>query len=886
VNLRWPLLVLSVLLSAPLSAQERQTRFERKFDDVGSRGTRVVLDRAPESNSWDARLVDARTRKTLAEASMPEWAGADYYTYQASTVTIGSSFVVILEAVPGPDAPSIAASFQVAFARGSKQTAWKQVATTRFSELDGGERLVVRVRDNRADLVKSATGPSTFCGARTATQVFDPDQVGFRTGLDIDELVAKASPVAALLPVEPFQDDTLPGFSLWFLATSDRLNTDDSRTVIRPIELGDGKLNSIWVEGRPGNGNGEFVTARINPSLKLRGFRIFPGNGANIEEFKSHARPTRILVSTEESTMVVSLPNTPFDPLKAVGGFFVRFPESVRTRCLTVALLDSVSGSASGDDAWKAHATAISEITPVSELYGLPSEFAAVVVVEKLLKEGDNRNTRRLATLTSPLGKELGVILDRVVTGGSDEDRARVAPLLVNLPSDEAVPILIDLFEKGSPESSFYVPVRRGLEMHRDVAGPQLIRYLRDSPPEDARKHSDLLRMVGRLAEPDDLRFLTASLGEGDMRIRKERVRAIARAGRTVLGDLFAVMRVKPETDAAEDALRAVSIIGRKVFQAAPGVVDGADILATLALSSKSSRTRMVVIRTLEYFKIAEDESVLINLTQRDLNPLVRRAAIHSLAPRDTREARIALESALSDDSPDVRIAAAEAIGRRQDGGSSVPALKVYTANETWPRGLNAGYVVLVTHGNEKDQDFLEREILRAPHSTRAEVIADALKRGERGISSAVGRQLLQDDEVSFMLKRHVVDSLGVQSLPANELLLLEIIGKPQPFPEFEDSRNVNLQVRALLALGRMRTDSSRDFLLERLGSVNDLNWQQAYLRALSFSTDSVAADRLEEFLKRAPESLHDDITAAVGTIRRRASVKGIVESIDDTLED
>ena len=96
----------------------------------------------------------------------------------------------------------------------------------------------------------------------------------------------------------------------------------------------------------------------------------------------------------------------------------------------------------------------------------------------------------------------------------------------------------------------------------------------------------------------------------------------------------------------------------------------------------------------------------------------------------------------------------------------------------------------------------------------------------------------------------------------------------------------MNLQVRALLALGRMRTDSSRDFLLDRLDAVNDLNWQQAYLRALSFSTDSVAADRLEEFQQRAPESLHDDISAAVTTIRRRSSVKGIVQSIDDTLED
>ncbi len=882
----WPICVLLFLVGSPLSAQERQTRFERSFNDVGSRGTKVVLDRAPSANSWDARLVDARSRKTLAESSMPEWAGAEYYTYEASTVTVGSSFVVILEAAPGPDAPKVAASFQVAFARGAKQTVWKQVATTRYSELDGGERLVVRVRDNRAELVKSATGPSTFCGAQTATQVFDPSQVAFRTGLDLAELVGKATPIAALLPNEVFQDDTLPGFSLWFLATSDRRNADDSRTVIRPIELGDGKLDTMWVEGRPGHGDGEFVTARINPALKLRGFRIFPGNGTSLADYKSQARPTRILISTEESTMIATLPNTPFSEMKERGGVFVRFPETVRTRCLTIALLDSAVGDATGDDAWKAHASAISEVTPVSELFGLPTDFAAVVVVEKLLKEGDNRNTRRLAMLTSPLGKDLAVILDRVVTGGSDEDRARVAPLLVNLPSDEAVPILIDLFEKSSPASSFYVPVRRGLEMHREVAGQQLVRYLRESPPDDSRKHSDLIRMVGRLAAPDDLRFLTASLGEGDTRLRKERVRAISRAGFPVLGDLFAVMRVKPNTPASEDALRAVSVIGRKLFETAPGTVDGAEILGSLARSSRSPRTRMVAIRTLEHFSIPEDEITLSKIIKSDVNPLVRRAAIHSLAPRDTRNARLAIEGALSDDSPDVRIAAAEAISRREDGRSSVPTLKVYVANETWPRGLSAGYAVLVLHGDANDQNFLEREILRDPRTTRAEIIADALKRGSRGISLSVSRQLLQDKEVSFILKRHVIDALGITSLPANQKLLFEVIESDQPFPEFEDSRNVNLQVRALMSLGRTRTETSRDFLLDRLESVKDLNWQQAYLRALSFSTDILAAERLEEFLKRAPDSLRDDIRAAVATIQRRAAIKGIVESIEDTLED
>lgn len=873
---------LVLLCASPAQAQERELRFQRTFTEVGAKGTGVLLDRDTEDASWDVRLVNARTGKTLSQATFPEWAGAAYYTYRTSTIAIGPAFVILLEAVPNADAPNVAASFQVAFARGAKDTAWKQIASVRHSVLDGGDRLLVRVRDNQAELVRVSSAPSTFCGGKAAAFVFDPDLLAFRTDFDIDTAATSAAKARIVELETPFTDDGLPGFHLWYLATSDRLNADDSRTVIRPIELGDNKTTTAWVEGRPGLGRGQFVTARINPSLKLRGFRIFPGHGASEAEFRAFAVPTQLLVSTEEQTFTVDVPAQSFDDLRRNHGLFVQLPESQRTRCMTVAILDSQPGNATGDDAWKAKATAISEITPVSELHELPPDFAAVVVVEKLLKETDPKDTRRLATLTTPLGPHLAVILEKVVTQGTDEDRERVAPLLRNLPSEQAVPILIDLFERAQPESTFYIPVKRGLEMHRDVAGPRLARTLRDHPPANAQKHVDLLRLVGRLATPDELRFLTANLGEGDDLIRKERIRALIRAGKDVLPDLFAVMKARANSPAAYDALRAVASIGRKVFAHEPGTVEGAHILTEVVRDAHDPRTRMLAIRALGHFSCQDALPTLSRVLDRDRNPLVRRTAVQALVLNPEREARLKIESALNDDSPDVRIAAAEAIGNREDRNTSVPALRDYTAKESWPSGLAAGYAVLVQLQDPTVHTFLERELLRDPYTQRAEIITDALKRGSRSLAPNVSRQLLNDPKTSFVIKRHVIDTLGLTPAPDNENILVPIASQDLPFPQFDETRNANLRVRAMLAIGRLRSETGRDFLLERLQQTNDLNWQRAVLRALSFSNDPHVADRLEQFLDSAPQTLREDVKDTLTTVRRRSAVDDVVDSIED----
>ncbi|MEZ4461314.1 MAG: HEAT repeat domain-containing protein [bacterium] len=726
--MNWLLVAIVCLVSASASAQERVQRFARTIEAPAARGTTLHLDRLPDANSWDVRVTDARSAKTLAVASLPEWAGSEYYEYTVRPITLGAALVVVLEAAPSASAPPDATSFQVAFARRGRQGTWREIATTQSSVLDGGATELV-VRDNQPQLIRTTTGPSSFCGSSSAVQVFDTDLLAFRTSLDLSTVAANATPVKATLPAGAFVDDGLPNYFLWFLATSDRRNPDDSRTVIRPIELGDGKLKTAWAEGRPDEGAGQFVTARINPALKLRGFRIFPGNGADATSFAAYARPTSVLISTETTSYRVDLPPSDFDALSAAGGYFVQLPESVRTRCMTLTLLASVDGNATGEDAWKAKATAISEVTPVSELYGLPKDFAAVVVVEKLLKESDTRNTRRLAALTAPLGPELSGILEKVVNDGSDEDRARVAPLLMNIPSEQAVPILMDLFREYTADSSFYLPVRRGLELHRELAGPKLAKLLQESPPSDPRVLVDLVRLVGRLAEPDDLRFLTASLGQGDTLLRKERIRAVSRAGATVIGDLFAVMRSKPNSAAAEDALKAIYSLGRKLYPNAPETTQDAAILEDLALNSRQSRTRMAAVRCLTYFDGPTTTDSLAQILAQDRNPLVRRTAVHALNPRVARQARVAIESALNDDSPDVRIAAAESLASRQDGLVSVPALKAYVANETWPRGLSAGYSVLVQLADNSTQAFLEREMLRDPYDERAVIVADALKR-------------------------------------------------------------------------------------------------------------------------------------------------------------
>lgn len=853
----------------------------------------VVLHRAPKATGWSLRLVDRSTSKTITLNEFPEWAGADYYGYDVLVSDQGRSTVVVFEASPAPgvEAPPSAESWQVAWAYGKnsldKSARWRLLAETKTTPLDGGDRLVLREVDGATRLVRLKTSDRTsFCGAQLGSfEVFDDRKIAFRTRLALDPLLVDAVEAKASLPNEPFAPSPYLNFYGWFSASSDRRNQDDARSAPRPIELGDRDVKTAWTEGAPGLGRGEFVTARISPALKLRALRVFPGDGRSEEEFEAFSRPKTLLISLSEGRRYkVDLPDVPFRTLEARGGFIVDLPEAVRTNCLSVAILEAREGrrKSLGEEAWKRDYTAISEITPVSELHGLPPEVAALVTVEMLLKEDDPRRARRLSTLVSPLGDELVKQLRRVLQTGREEDRVRVVPLLRGLPSEEAVSILVTLFESVKETDRSYPLVKRSLVPHGEGAAEGLMNLHRGKQIENVRKQIDLVRLVGRLGTTEHRRELSRELGEGSSRLRNERARAVARGGDALLPTLFETIASEPDSARGYDALRVITSVGRQKFYRGQGTATGSKSLLRALDNSESRRSQLLILRALGMYETEGAVPRLVKVINEAKDPLGREEAVEAVGRYEGREARRAVEKALGDQSPDVRLSAISAIRQREDSAASLPEVRVYVDRETWNQGLADGFTLLAESGDKSVIEFLERSIARDPTSERAVLITESLERAEQPISDGLLFQILDDEDANFLIVKHSIDLLGLADSEASLERLSNIARKGSSREIFDDRRNESLRTRALLALGRRRTTAAADVLLDVVKENADEHVRRTALRGLSFMADRNLIRKLQLLQRSTPDSLEDAFDDTVKSIDRRASVNEVESEIGE----
>lgn len=872
-------------------------RFDQEITNVGQRGVRVVMHKPAGDNGWSVHLLDRSSNEELAMTRVSEWVGAPYFDYGIESVRMDGADVILFSARPSSrrNAPPTADTLQLAYAYGeagarAATMQWKEVARAEYSALDGGSSLEIRGEDSSTSLVLITTGESTICGGEFGLQAFVPSQMAFRTEISLDEATEGAQPLKSSLPDGKFERPILSNFYLWFSASSNRRNKDDSLTIIRPIELGDFDPSTAWTEGGSSDGSGQWVTTRINPALKTRGFRIFPGHMENETEFFRHRRPKRILIATDDGTRFsVEIPDVPYRTLESRGGLLVEFPEPLRTTCMTLILLDSRPARRNDAEApWKSSSVAIGEVTPMSELHGLAQDVAALVTVEMLLKEGDPAKARRLALLSSPMGTELVRVLQRVVEGGSEEDRTRVAPLLRYLPSEEAVPTLMALFESIDSDDDSYMSVKRAMVTHREGAAKDLIAMLRNSPPTDDRKHVDLIRLVGRLGEPEDIRPLIRNLGQGKPKVRRERVRAIARGGPTMLDELFGIARNDVNSDAGYDALQAIQTLGRKLHFDAPALDDTEDALVVSYERADSARTRMMVLEGLKHFGHAGAAELLANVATRGVDPLVRKHAVEIVGRYPGNVARSALVRGLQDGSPDVRIEAARALEKRTAGDSSLSALKTYVARETWPQGLKSGYRAVASIGTAHSDQFMEESLVNNLGDPRAELIAGAMRHVDRPISPNVAKRALNSNERTYLLVRYVLDTLGTEDSEEGEQLLHELVQK-RSWSGFDERRSALLRQRAILALGRRRTPEARNALLNMLYTQEDDAVQKAALRALAFFIDESLIAELEVRKRSAPRRLENSFDSAIDMIEQRTQVADIqdtIDSVDERLEE
>ncbi len=291
--------------------------------------------------SWRVSLSDKKNANVLLKSTIPEWVAANYYDYSVLSRTIDGYQIIVFEARPSPGLKAPKNADIVQFAWMLKNTKWKAIASTQTSTLEGVDQLQFRKENGRLALVRiQSKNNNLFCGDRLAVyKVFSPANDSFQSKLRLNSLL-KGTPTLKAIPTPTFVPTIYRNFSRWSFATS-KENRVPNGTIIRPQKLGDASVSTSWAEGKKDGSRGAFVTARLNDSLKINGLRIFPGAGKSEEDFEASGKPTKVMVSLSTGIRFqVDLPKYDFKTLSDAGGLVVRFPQPVRSSCLSLIILE------------------------------------------------------------------------------------------------------------------------------------------------------------------------------------------------------------------------------------------------------------------------------------------------------------------------------------------------------------------------------------------------------------------------------------------------------------------------------------------------------------------------------------------------------------------
>ncbi|MEM1348179.1 MAG: HEAT repeat domain-containing protein, partial [Myxococcota bacterium] len=688
---------------------------------------------------------------------------------------------------------------------------------------------------------------------------------------------------------------------IWRAATSDIRNPPDTvTTVIRPLELGDRNLNTSWAEGAVGAGRGEFVTARIDDALPLKGLRLFPGRGDTERAFETTPKPTELLIGLSNGRrFTVRLPPASYADLRRSGGLTVEFPSPERTTCVSVMILGATAATGPSPRRGKysitreyvraqraRDATAFSEITPLSVLHDLPPSSAARLILDAFYEEDSERKRRDLAVTSRPYARFLVEELREEISQGLGADkRVRVVPLLAILPSKDAVPLLIELFEATPPGTDIYRQIKRALAAHREAAALPLISILKTTEVDKETTYADLVRLIGRVATPEQLAQLIPKFGQGGPIARNERIRAVAAGDIELIPDLLAFAKAKINTPAGDDALRALSTIGRRALKRPELTELEQEVMLELPLLAKTRRTLLRTLQILERFRPDRGLALLADsfIDPELAQPLVRAAAVRAAGKYESADALEVLERGLKDPSPDVRIEAILALKEHPEREEALPAVLTYVVRERWSAGLDPALTYLASLDSPLIDRRLHEIIGDQTRPRRAYIAARSMERARRGVRPEVAVSWLFLDETPYPMRRQLLELLGYEATSDSVDLLLRVL-QERPFERLEGAeRAETLRREAILALGNTRDPRGVPLLLNLAQDDTSLKVQRTALRALSFYSERSVADALKDRLRSTPDELRSETQDAIDAITRRADVLDLEEQIKET---
>ncbi len=471
--------------------------------------------------------------------------------------------------------------------------------------------------------------------------------------------------------------------------------------------LTDGDPKTAWIEQRPGDGHGEFVTMRAPSELPLRSLVL-----TSAPKTENGAAPRTFFVATDARLFHVTMPEDAWQ--KPGAKYEIPLPEPVKTTCVALVLdeaytrgqaapevgvaelgattafdaekatLDDVVKALSGpradeaaallkragDDALAAVVRAYAALDPKARAFAIDVAASAgtcsgpaAELLTRALPDRESEVRRRALGRLERCGKSASEALAAAVRGDDEARRAAAAPLLATVAPSLAIEALADEMGKGAPETRHSVRAafaRAAATSNRD----KLLGYLasRDVAP---LARLDLLRAMGpKLAElrpESDAAIADLLRAQPSMETRWLLAQPLANLARSPdatsgeLTRLAELVRRDPDWPVRARAVELAAGIGPLM----PAIAQ--------ATGDPEPRVREAALRAIGASALAAAAPAAQQLLAHDDWTFVRVAAAEALGKMAS--SADALDAALADPSPRVRSAAIVALGQQRASG-------------------------------------------------------------------------------------------------------------------------------------------------------------------------------------------------------------------------
>jgi hypothetical protein len=426
--------------------------------------------------------------------------------------------------------------------------------------------------------------------------------------------------------------------------------------------LVDGDAKNAWIETRPNDGHGEFVTLRTGPGIKVDRLRFVVAPDPLPQDY---AAPRVFYVTTNDATFEVTMPDDA--ALHPGDAYDIALPPGTQTDCISIVLDESYAKI-------KAPNVGIGEVLGYTQ-FDKPNATLDDVA---LALAGGGANADAAATLLSRAGKEGVSAIDRVY-GKLDAPGKKLAiDAAATASCEDAANVLASGLLDGDKQVAVHT------EKRLERCGKRAAKAMAIALESGAAKSPRLLELFATLSPEAALPALATKLGMGSAEDRRAVRHAFAVATKHALpATLDGVAHDLSSQDARIDFWRAVA-------PRAGDLDDKTKLLASALAQSGDFATQWLVAPALA--SVAEKGDVPASamlqdwLVRSDAWPLRARAAEVWPKGRDIPDATIA--QVCADASPRVREAllnrVAELSSQRPSPGF-VACAKTSLARDPWP---------------------------------------------------------------------------------------------------------------------------------------------------------------------------------------------------------